>query len=82
MANPLVPAHGFDRPNIRLEVRRHHEDKGKRREVVVQVTELVTRRCGAGPAYAAKPKDTEKYAVRLARNGLRAAAYHAGRTPT
>ena len=32
--------------------------------------------------YAAKRKDTEKYAARLARNGLRAAAYHAGRTPT
>jgi ATP-dependent DNA helicase RecQ len=30
--------------------------------------------------YAAKRKDTEKYAARLARNGLRAAAYHAGRT--
>ncbi len=31
--------------------------------------------------YAAKRKDTEKYAAKLARNGLRAEAYHAGRTP-
>ena len=82
MAGPLVLVHGFDRPNIRLEVLRHHEDKDKRRAVVSQVTELVTGRRGPGLVYAAKRKDTEKYAARLARSGLRAAAYHAGRTPT
>ncbi|HEX9229879.1 MAG TPA: RecQ family ATP-dependent DNA helicase, partial [Arthrobacter sp.] len=90
MAGPLVLVHGFDRPNIRLEVLRHHEDKAKRRAVVSQVTGLVTgldtdaTAAGRGPGlvYAAKRKDTEKYAARLARNGLRAAAYHAGRTPT
>jgi ATP-dependent DNA helicase RecQ len=31
--------------------------------------------------YAAKRKDTEKYAAKLVKNGLRAEAYHAGRTP-
>ncbi|MEO3932278.1 RecQ family ATP-dependent DNA helicase [Micrococcaceae bacterium Sec7.4] len=86
MAGPLVLVHGFDRPNIRLEVVRHHEDKEKRRTVVEQVTALVTGqvsgRRGPGLVYAAKRKDTERYAARLARNGLRAAAYHAGRTPT
>ena len=61
---------------------RHHEDKEKRRAVVQQVTGLVTAGRGPGLVYAAKRKDTEKYAARLARNGLRAAAYHAGRTPT
>ncbi|WP_244208500.1 RecQ family ATP-dependent DNA helicase [Arthrobacter oryzae] len=101
MAKPLVLVHGFDRPNIRLEVLRHHEDKEKRRAVVSQVTELVTGRAtrqvtgpapgpasdlislgrGPGLVYAAKRKDTEKYAAKLARNGLRAEAYHAGRTP-
>ncbi|WP_160667450.1 RecQ family ATP-dependent DNA helicase [Pseudarthrobacter sp. ATCC 49987] len=86
VAGPLVLVHGFDRPNIRLEVVRHHEDKAKRRTVVEQVTALVTGqvsgRRGPGLVYAAKRKDTERYAARLARNGLRAAAYHAGRTPT
>ena len=82
MATPLVLVHGFDRPNIRLEVIRHHEDKDKRRAVLSQVTGLVTGGRGPGLVYAAKRKDTEKYAAWLARNGLRAAAYHAGRTPT
>ena len=87
MAGPLVLVHGFDRPNIHLEVVRHHEDKEKRRAVVNQVTELVTGGVpglatgrGAGLVYAAKRKDTERYAAKLARNGLRAEAYHAGRT--
>ena len=41
MSSPLVLVHGFDRPNIRLEVLRHHEDTDKRRAVLQQVTELV-----------------------------------------
>ncbi|MDQ0635235.1 ATP-dependent DNA helicase RecQ [Arthrobacter pascens] len=84
MRNPLILVHGFDRPNISLAVVRHQEDKAKRRAVVEQVTE----RAGAGPGaggkspgllYAATRKDTEKYAAKLAGNGLRAEAYHAGR---
>ncbi|BCW69892.1 RecQ family ATP-dependent DNA helicase [Arthrobacter sp. NicSoilB8] len=81
MARPLVLVHGFDRPNIRLEVLRHHEDKEKRRAVLGQVTALVAAGRGPGLVYAAKRKDTEKYAAKLARSGLRAEAYHAGRTP-
>ena len=84
MKDPLILVHGFDRPNISLAVVRHQEDKAKRRAVVEQVTE----RAGAGPGaggkspgllYAATRKDTEKYAAKLAGNGLRAEAYHAGR---
>lgn len=41
MQDPLVLVHGFDRPNIRLDVVRHHEEKAKRRAVVEQVTALV-----------------------------------------
>ena len=81
MDAPLVLVHGFDRPNIRLEVIRHHGDKDKRRAVLSQVTGLVTGSHGPGLVYAAKRKDTEKYTALLSRNGLRAAAYHAGRTP-
>jgi ATP-dependent DNA helicase RecQ len=35
---------------------------------------------GSGLVYAAKRKDTEKYAAKLVKNGVRAEAYHAGRT--
>ncbi|GGH96482.1 RecQ family ATP-dependent DNA helicase [Arthrobacter liuii] len=77
MKDPLVLVHGFDRPNITLDVVRHHEDKGKRKAVLEQVADLA--RQGHGLLYAATRKDTEKYAAKLATQGLRAEAYHAGR---
>ncbi|BCW81688.1 RecQ family ATP-dependent DNA helicase [Arthrobacter sp. NicSoilC5] len=78
MKKPLMLVHGFDRPNITLDVVRHHEDKGKRQAVLEQVAALA--RNGHGLLYAATRKDTEKYAARLAKEGLRAEAYHAGRS--
>jgi ATP-dependent DNA helicase RecQ len=75
MKDPVVLVHGFDRPNIRLEVVRHHKDKDKRRAVTRQVAELK----GPGLLYAATRKDTEAYAAELTALGLRAEAYHAGR---
>ena len=72
MANPLVLVHGFDRPNIRLEVRRHHEDKEKRRAVVEPSHRAGHRGRGPGLVYAAKRKDTEKYAARAGRARPRA----------
>jgi len=78
MRKPLVLVHGFDRPNISLDVVRHHEDKGKRKAVLGQVAELARK--GQGLLYAATRKDTEKYAAKLAKEGLRAEAYHAGRS--
>lgn len=78
MKDPLVLVHGFDRPNIALDVVRHHEDKGKRKAVLGQVADLA--RQGHGLLYAATRKDTEKYAAKLATQGLRAEAYHAGRS--
>jgi ATP-dependent DNA helicase RecQ len=80
MTDPLVLVHGFDRPNIRLEVVRHNEDKQKRLAVLEQAAELVTGLNGPGLLYAAKRKDTEKYAAKLAEHGLRTDAYHAGRS--
>ena len=76
MKDPLVLVHGFDRPNISLDVVRHHEDKEKRSAVLYQVAALA--RDGQGLVYAATRKDTEKYAAKLAAEGLRAEAYHAG----
>lgn len=78
MKDPLVLVHGFDRPNISLDVVRHHEDKGKRKAVLHQVAAMA--RSGHGLLYAATRKDTEKYAAKLAKEGLRAEAYHAGRS--
>jgi ATP-dependent DNA helicase RecQ len=78
MKDPLVLVHGFDRPNIRLEVVRHLGDRDKQRAVVQQVAGLK----GPGLLYAATRKDTETYAAELAGHGLRAAAYHAGRKQT
>jgi len=78
MKDPLVLVRGFDRPNISLGVVRHHEDKGKRKAVLEQVAALA--RDGQGLLYAATRKDTEKYAAKLAKEGLRAEAYHAGRS--
>lgn len=75
MKDPLVLVHGFDRPNIRLDVVRHLEERDKERAVVQQVAELK----GPGLLYAATRKDTETYAAELVEHGLRAAAYHAGR---
>lgn len=75
MKDPLVLVHGFDRPNIRLEVARHLQDSDKRRAVLDQVASLK----GPGLLYAATRRDTETYAAELAGRGLRAEAYHAGR---
>lgn len=79
MKDPMVLVRGFDRPNITLDVVRHQEDKGKRKAVLEQVTALA-REKGQGLLYAATRKDTEKYAAKLAKEGLRAEAYHAGRS--
>ncbi|MFE8887660.1 RecQ family ATP-dependent DNA helicase [Pseudarthrobacter enclensis] len=76
MKDPLVLVYGFDRPNISLDVVRHHEDKDKRKGVLRQVAGLA--RDGQGLVYAATRKDTEKYAAKLAEEGLRSEAYHAG----
>ncbi|WP_350003928.1 RecQ family ATP-dependent DNA helicase [Pseudarthrobacter sp. WHRI 8279] len=78
MKDPLVLVRGFDRPNIGLDVVRHHEDKDKRKALLKQVAALA--RDGQGLLYAATRKDTEKYAAKLCKEGLRAEAYHAGRS--
>ncbi|MFI2564005.1 RecQ family ATP-dependent DNA helicase [Paenarthrobacter sp. NPDC018779] len=79
MRDPLVLVRGFDRPNISLDVVRHQDDKAKRSALLEQVARLA----GAGEKgllYAARRKDTEKYAAKLAEAGVSAEAYHAGRS--
>ncbi|MFJ6455927.1 RecQ family ATP-dependent DNA helicase [Paenarthrobacter sp. NPDC091669] len=81
MKDPLVLIRGFDRPNISLTVVRHQEDKAKRTAVLDHVASLAAAK-GMGLLYVATRKDSEKYAAKLADAGLRAEAYHAGRSDT
>lgn len=74
MRNPLVLTHGFDRPNLRLEVVRHETDAEKRRAVIDQVVALPH----PGLVYVSTRRDATRYAEELARLGMRAAPYHAG----
>ncbi|MEU1122840.1 RecQ family ATP-dependent DNA helicase [Streptomyces sp. NPDC005899] len=74
MRQPSLVIAGFDRPNIRLEVRHFLEDEDRRRAVV----ECAAGQAKPGIVYAATRKDAESYAAELAGLGLKAAAYHAG----
>jgi ATP-dependent DNA helicase RecQ len=74
MRQPRQVIQGFDRPNLRLEVRRFTEAREKEDAVVEHVLDT----SGSGLVYAATRKETERYAARLAEAGRSAAAYHAG----
>jgi ATP-dependent DNA helicase RecQ len=74
LRNPLVVAGGFDRPNISLEVRHHHDGGAKRAAAIETIAELG----GPGLVYCQTRRDTESYAEALVDKGLTAAAYHAG----
>jgi ATP-dependent DNA helicase RecQ len=74
LRDPFVLSSGFDRPNIRLEVRRHTEEAEKRRAIAAHVVEQTQ----PGLVYVATRKDAEQYAEEIEAAGLRTAAYHAG----
>ncbi|NEY36261.1 RecQ family ATP-dependent DNA helicase [Streptomyces sp. PRKS01-65] len=74
MSRPRLTVAGFDRPNIRLEVRRFLDEDERRRAVV----ERAAAEPKPGIVYAATRRDTEDYAGELAALGLAAEAYHAG----
>ncbi|RBP65672.1 ATP-dependent DNA helicase RecQ [Brevibacterium sanguinis] len=72
--DPLVLTRGFDRPNLRLGVTRHESEDAKRAAVIEQVG----AETAPGLVYVATRRAAEEYAAALAKQGLRAAAYHAG----
>ncbi|BBX67349.1 ATP-dependent DNA helicase RecQ [Mycolicibacterium psychrotolerans] len=74
MRDPAVIATGFDRPNIRLEVEHHVDDRDKRAAVLDAVAALA----GPGLVYTATRKDAERCAAALRERGVAAGAYHAG----
>ncbi|HWV24736.1 MAG TPA: ATP-dependent DNA helicase RecQ [Thermomicrobiales bacterium] len=65
---------GFDRPNIHLAVRYVRDEDEKRAEIV----EFATQHHGSGIIYTATRKETEDIATELGKQGINAAAYHAG----
>jgi ATP-dependent DNA helicase RecQ len=74
LRDPLVLLGDVDRPNIRLQVRRHTDDREKRLAVLEEVAALPR----PGLVYVATRRATEEYAAELAERGIRSAAYHAG----
>ena len=74
MRDPELIVRGFDRPNIRLEVDRHHDERAKRRALLERAEALG----GPGIVYVATRKLAEEIAAELVERGIRAQPYHAG----
>jgi ATP-dependent DNA helicase RecQ len=74
LRDPLVLVRGFDRPNLRLEVERHHDQTRQRRALL----EAVAAAPAGGIVYVATRRDAEDVAAELVERGLEAAAYHGG----
>jgi len=74
MSDAMQLVHGFDRPNLHLEVVTPRSDDAKTDAVVLRAA----GEAKPGIVYAATRKDAERYADALADLGLRACSYHAG----
>ncbi len=70
--DPMIKIHGFDRPNIDIEIR--DKDNAK-----TQILELIKEhKDEQGIIYCLSRKETEEIADHLTRHGFKALAYHAG----
>jgi ATP-dependent DNA helicase RecQ len=74
LRDPLLVVRGFDRPNIRLVVERHHDEERKLRAL----REHVAAADPPGIVYVATRRAADELAAELCDDGLRAAAYHGG----
>ncbi|MGB3614571.1 MAG: ATP-dependent DNA helicase RecQ, partial [Elainellaceae cyanobacterium] len=74
LRNPMEVIRGFDRPNIHLDVQQFYDDAEKRPTLV----EAVIKADLPGIIYVATRKATEAIAALLSKEGIKAAAYHAG----
>jgi ATP-dependent DNA helicase RecQ len=74
LRDPYVLVHGFDRPNIRLAVRRFVDDATRRAELVSWVAEAPR----PGLVYAPTRRAAEELSLTVAAAGLRCASYHGG----
>jgi ATP-dependent DNA helicase RecQ len=75
--DPVQVVHGFDRPNLHLEVQAFRDDEQKREAVVMRAMGEPK----PGIVYTATRKSAEAYAAALADLGIDAAAYHAACAP-
>lgn len=83
MVNPIEVVGDFDRPNIRLAVRRGRKKADKLREIVDFITDLEENDSeSSGIIYATSRKDTEMLASFLNDQGIRALPYHASMSAT
>ena len=74
MSDPVVIVSGFERPNVVLDVRQHHEPD----EAAGALVEWCAARPGTGMVFVARRRDAEDLAARLRDAGRPAEAYHAG----
>jgi ATP-dependent DNA helicase RecQ len=74
LRDPALVIRGFDRPNIRLAVERHHDEERKLRAL----REHIAAAAPPGIVYVATRRAAEELAAELCEHGQRAASYHAG----
>ncbi|KQX07697.1 hypothetical protein ASC59_08175 [Leifsonia sp. Root1293] len=74
MRDAHILGSGFDRPNLRLEVIRHEDDREKRSAVLAETISAAK----PGLVYVPTRRDTGMYAAEMNSHGVTAVAYHAG----
>ena len=74
LPDPVLVVRGFDRPNIRLSVQRHHDEERKLRAL----REHVAGATPPGIVYVATRRAAEELAAELCEHGIRAGSYHGG----
>lgn len=75
LRDPKIFIRGFDRPNLKFFVQQNLRPKERMVEVL-RIAQSMS--AGAGIIYALSRKEVENIAKYLSRNGISAAAYHAG----
>ncbi|MGL4518871.1 MAG: DNA helicase RecQ [Phocaeicola sp.] len=79
LKEPKTFLSSFDRPNLKLEVKRGYQQKEKTRTIL----DFIDKHPGdCGIIYCMSRNKTEKVAETLEKQGIRVAVYHAGLTPT
>jgi ATP-dependent DNA helicase RecQ len=81
LRDPEILIRGFDRPNIRFEVRSFHGERSaerKRRALIERIADAPP----PGIVYVSTRKESSALAEELAEQGIRAASYHAGMPAT
>lgn len=77
--HPRIFISSFDRPNLSLTVKRSYQQKEKSKAII----DFIARHPGeSGIIYCMSRSKTESVAQMLQKQGIRAAVYHAGLSPT